>query len=203
MSVAHVKGQAMDAGYGFERDEDPAEEVIIEAPPPVIGGSERRLHVRAYEHWVSLLRGRPFPSIADLDFDAIAEFEPRAVLIDYTGDVTTPRIARIGDTLRDECGAGGIDAVADVPRGSLLSRLTDHYLEIIGTRAPIGFEAEFTNHQGLPTLYRGILMPFSADGETIDHVLGVINWKHALPADMSDALAREMARLGTLHATRH
>ncbi|NNM75539.1 hypothetical protein HJG53_01285 [Sphingomonas sp. ID1715] len=194
----------MDAAYGFERDEDPADEVIIEAPPPVIGGAERRLHVRAYEHWVSLLCGRAFPSIADLDFDALADFEPRSVLIDYTGDVTAPRIARIGATLRDECAVAGIESVADVPRGSLLSRLTDHYLEIIATRAPIGFEAEFTNHQGMPTLYRGILMPFSADGDTIDHVLGVINWKHTLPDDLTDALQREMAKLGGPgNSTRH
>ncbi|HEV2567791.1 hypothetical protein [Sphingomonas sp.] len=194
----------MDAGYGFERDEDPAEEVIIEAPPPVIGGAERRLHVRAYEHWASLLCGRAFPSIDDLDFAAIDEFEARSVLIDYTGDVTAPKIARIGATLRDECGAAaGIKAVSDVPRGSLLSRLTDHYLEIIGTRAPIGFEAEFTNNEGLPTLYRGILMPFSADGETIDHVLGVINWKHAPSPDLNDALQREMAKLAGSSSTRH
>jgi hypothetical protein len=195
----------MDASYGFERDEEPAEEVIIEAPPPVIGGAERRLHVRAFEHWTSLLCGRAFPSIDDLDFDALADFEPRSVLIDYTGDVTVPRIARIGTTLRDECGAAaGITSIADVPRGSLLSRLTDHYLEIIGTRAPIGFEAEFTNHQALPTLYRGILMPFSADGETIDHVLGVINWKHALSPDLNDALQREIAKLGgAKNPTRH
>jgi hypothetical protein len=195
----------MDASYGFERDEEPAEEVIIEAPPPVIGGAERRLHVRAFEHWASLLCGRAFPSIEDLDFDALADFEPRSVLIDYTGDVTVPRIARIGTTLRDECGAAaGITSIDDVPRGSLLSRLTDHYLEIIGTRAPIGFEAEFTNHQGLPTLYRGILMPFSSDGETIDHVLGVINWKHALSPDLTDALQREIAKLGgATNPTRH
>jgi hypothetical protein len=195
----------MDASYGFERDEEPTDDVIIEAPPPVIGGGERRLHVRAFEHWVSLLCGRAFPSIGDLDFDALSDFEPRSVLIDYTGDVTVPRIARIGTTLRDECGAAaGITSIADVPRGSLLSRLTDHYLEIIGTRAPIGFEAEFTNHQGLPTLYRGILMPFSSDGETIDHVLGVINWKHALSPDLTNALQREIARLGGMqNPTRH
>ena len=195
----------MDASYGFERDEEPAEEVIIEAPPPVLGGAERRLHVRAFEHWASLLCGRAFPTIDDLDFGAMSEMEPRSVLIDYTGDITKPRIARIGTTLRDECGASaGVTSIVDVPRGSLLSRLTDHYLEIIATRAPIGFEAEFTNHQGLATLYRGILMPFSADGETIDHVLGVINWKHALSPDLTDALQRQIAKLGGApNPTRH
>jgi hypothetical protein len=61
----------------------------------------------------------------------------------------------------------------------LLSRLTDHYLQIIANRAPVGFEAEFVNQAGETICYRGILMPFSSDGDTIDFLYGVINWKAA------------------------
>lgn len=197
----------MDGSFGFERDDESVEEVSIEAPPPVIGGAERRLHVRAYEQWrrVALLRGRTFPAVEDLDCPELAEFESRAVLLDYRAGVDDPRIVRIGKTLAEESGTGGtIGSVRNVPRGSLLSRLTDHYLEIIGTRAPIGFEAEFTNHQGLPTLYRGILMPLSADGETIDHVLGVINWKHDLSPDLAQQLQRELKAVsGWTSTARH
>ena len=43
-----------------------------QAPPAddvaaAIGTDERRMHVRAYNYWVSLLGGRDFPSIEDLD----------------------------------------------------------------------------------------------------------------------------------------
>lgn len=195
----------MDGSFSFDRDQDAAEEVIIEAPPPVIGGAERRLHVRAFELWASLLCGRPYPSLDDLDAAELAEFEPRSVLLDYRGGVEDPRILRIGATLKAECGvAGELVSVRDVPRGSLLSRLTDHYLEIIGTRAPIGFEAEFTNHQRLPTRYRGILMPFSSDGSSIDHVLGVINWKHDVSPQLQRQLQVELNRLsGWIKPARH
>ena len=44
--------------------------------PPLIGADERRMHVRAYETWLSLLDGRDYPSIADLDSDALGEFGP-------------------------------------------------------------------------------------------------------------------------------
>jgi hypothetical protein len=171
----------------------------------MIGNAERRLHVRAFDHWVSLLHGRAFPSIADLDFDAIGEFEPRSVMLDYRPGQAAPAVTRIGRTLREECNvAETIRSVADVPRGSLLSRLTDHYLEILGVRAPIGFEAEFTNHQGLPTLYRGILMPFSSDGQAIDHVLGVINWKHLAAGPLEDQLRAEIEGLnGWTKPSRH
>ncbi len=65
--------------------------------------------------------------------------------------------------------------ISDVPSRSLLSRLTDHYMQIIANRAPVGFEAEFDNPRGETICYRGILMPFSSDGEQIDFIYGVIN----------------------------
>ncbi|MGH6659799.1 MAG: hypothetical protein ACREBM_09145, partial [Sphingomicrobium sp.] len=71
----------------------------------------------------------------------------------------------------------GIKSIADVPSRSLLSRLTDHYMQIIANRAPVGFEAEFVNQRSESICYRGILMPFSSDGEAIDFIYGVINWK--------------------------
>ena len=51
--------------------------------------------------------------------------------------------------------------ISEVPSRSLLSRLTDHYMQIIANRAPIGFEAEFVNQRSENICYRGILMPFS------------------------------------------
>lgn len=75
-----------------------------------------------------------------------------------------------------------MSAASDVPSRSLLSRLTDHYMQLIANRAPVGFEAEFDNQRGQPICYRGILMPFSSDGDTIDFIYGVINWKRTAAA---------------------
>jgi hypothetical protein len=50
-------------------------------------------------------------------------------------------------------------------------------MQILANRAPVGFEAEFANPRGEALCYRGILMPFSSDGDTIDFIYGVINWK--------------------------
>jgi len=51
-------------------------------------------------------------------------------------------------------------------------------MQIIANRSPVGFEAEFENPAGDSICYRGILMPFSSDGDAIDFIYGVINWKH-------------------------
>ena len=159
-----------------------------------LSGDERRMHVRAYNHWVSLLNGRPYPSIEDLDPDSIADFGGHSVLLDFAGDITDPGIRFLGRALRQECGLdGGITRVAEVPSRSLLSRLTDHYLQIIANRAPIGFEAEFVGTRGRTTMYRGILMPFaSADGEAIDYIYGVINWKEVADPAVQATLAAEL-----------
>jgi len=143
-----------------------------------IGTDERRMHVRAYNYWYSLLDGRDYPSIEDLDPGNIEDFGPNSVLLDFTEGSDNPATPYIGTAVREECGIGDdIKSIADVPSRSLLSRLTDHYMQIIANRAPVGFEAEFVNQRGQTICYRGIMMPFSSDGDTIDFIYGVINWK--------------------------
>jgi len=152
------------------------------APPEdvsmAIGSDERRMHVRAYNHWASLLGGRDYPSIEDLDPASIEDFGPHSVLLDFTNGRDNPATPYIGAAIREECGlSDDIQTISEVPSRSLLSRLTDHYMQIIANRAPIGFEAEFVNQRGESICYRGILMPFSSDDDTIDFIYGVINWK--------------------------
>ncbi|MBV9882427.1 MAG: hypothetical protein JO276_05410 [Sphingomonadaceae bacterium] len=185
----------MDNLRGFEEDIGSAaadDEPSIERPPE-IGVDERRMHVRAYNYWVSLLAGRAYPSIQDVDPHNIEDFGPHSVLLDFSGDPEDPEIAFLGRILRVECGLDStIRRISQVPSRSLLSRLTDHYLQIIANRAPIGFEAEFVGTRGHNTLYRGILMPLSSDGETIDFIYGVINWKEMADADIASALASQV-----------
>src|SRR5262245_8037581 len=136
------------------------------------------MHVRAYNYWCSLLDGRDFPSIEDLEPGDIQDFAPHSVLLDFTEGRDNPSTPYLGAAIREECGIGDdIKSIADVPSRSLLSRLTDHYMQIIANRAPVGFEAEFVNQRSRNICYRGILMPFSSDGDTIDFIYGVINWK--------------------------
>jgi hypothetical protein len=143
-----------------------------------IGTDERRMHVRAYNYWVSQLAGRDFPSIEDLEPGDVLDFAGNSVLLDFTCGRDNPAVPYIGGAIREECGLDeATRTISDVPSRSLLSRLTDHYLQIIANRAPIGFEAEFVNQRDENICYRGILLPFSSDGDTIDFIYGVINWK--------------------------
>ena len=163
-------------------------------PPPGIGQDERRMQVRAYNFWASLLEDRNFPSIEDLDPELQNDFGPNSVLLDFSSGVENPGVTYLGETLAGECGTQGmeIERLSDVPPRSLLSRITDHYLQIIANQAPIGFEAEFQNQRGTTILYRGILLPFSSDDDTIDFIYGVINWKEMADSRAADELLLEM-----------
>lgn len=170
-----------------------APDEAIDERPVAIGGDERRMHVRAYNHWVSLLRGRPYPAIQDLDPENIADFGPNSVLLDFSDGIEDPAIRYLGAALREECGIeGAIARVGEVPSRSLLSRLTDHYLQIIANRAPIGFEAEFVGQRGHQMFYRGILMPFASSPEKIDFIYGVINWKEVVDPALQAQLDAEI-----------
>ena len=169
-----------------------AQDERSESPSPV-GQDERRMQVRAYNHWAGLLAERNFPSIEDLDPEALPDFGPYSVLLDFTAGIEDPAVHYLGARLARECGTDGeIHALSDVPSRSLLSRITDHYMQIIANQAPIGFEAEFVNQRGQTILYRGILLPFSSDDDTIDFIYGVINWKELPDQIDTDELMLEI-----------
>ncbi|WP_407674540.1 PAS domain-containing protein [Parerythrobacter aestuarii] len=180
------------------RDEDyeselEGDEIGREAPPSPVGQDERRMQVRAYNHWASLLQDRNFPSIEDLNPEELPDFGPYSVLLDFTTGIENPAVQYLGDELGEECGTdGSIRTLEDVPSRSLLSRITDHYMQILANQAPIGFEAEFVNQRGATILYRGILLPFSSDDDTIDFIYGVINWKEVADQLTTDELLLEI-----------
>lgn len=177
----------MDSMRGLLAGSHGQDDEAIDAPAAV-GVDERRMQVRAYNYWASLLADRAYPSVEDLDLDR-ADFGPYAVLLDFTQGIDNPGIAFLGERLRDESQIDeNVHYISQIPGRSLLSRLTDHYLQIIANRAPIGFEAEFESDRGVTIMYRGILLPLSSDDDTIDFIMGVINWKEAVPAEQEEEL---------------
>jgi hypothetical protein len=151
------------------------------------------MQVRALNFWTSQLHDKNFPSIEELEPSAIEDFRDYSVLLDFTSGIENPSIDYLGDKLRAECGlSADVTYLDEVPRHSLLSRITEHYLQIIANHAPIGFEAEFVNDRGNVLMYRGILLPYSTDDDTIDFIYGVINWKEIAPADIREPLQIEV-----------
>ena len=190
-----LRGNFGSTGYDAgQEDYDVSEDDTgRDLPPAAIGTDERRMQVRAYNHWAGLLQDRNFPSIEDLEPENLSDFGPYSVLLDFTSGIEDPAILHLGQELASECGTDvEIQQLSDVPSRSLLSRITDHYMQILANQAPIGFEAEFVNQRGATILYRGILLPYSSDGETIDFILGAINWKEMADQATTDELLLDL-----------
>ncbi len=169
-----------------------ADDAVMDAKHS-FGTDERRMHVRAYNFWAALLGENNFPSIEDLNPAEIDDFGSQSVLLDFTAGLENPAIQYLGEALAEECGIDqDIGYISQVPARSLLSRITDHYMQIIANQAPIGFEAEFVNQRGATIMYRGILLPFSSDDDTIDFICGVINWKEMADQATTDELMHEV-----------
>lgn len=162
---------------------DDAAEITDKEEPAL---DERRLQVRVYDFWRDLLGPERFPSIEDLDPAKQEDFAPYSVLIDYTAGIDNPAVAYVGDALAEECAVDReTTRINDIPRDTVLGRIASQSAQVFGNEAPVGFEAEFTDRNGVDVPYRGILLPFSSDNETIDFIYGVVNWKDSSSASVS------------------
>lgn len=175
---------------------DPA----YDAPPRFRDADERRLHARAYNLWATLQRGRAFPSPADLDLTELGGFAPNSVLLAITlgGGASADGGAELrflGPRLREQAGLGESVPADALPPGSLAARLVARVPEVLAARAPVGFADEYATSRGSELLCRGILMPLSSDGETIDMIHGVVNWKQVVAPELARQLAAEIGDL--------
>src|SRR3954451_15597487 len=112
----------MDSYREHPSDFDPSQSEAAQSANDVaaaMGTDERRMHVRAYNNWVSLLDGRDFPSIEDLEPSAVEDFASNSVLLDFTCGRDNPAIPYIGADIREECGlADDARTISDVPSRS-------------------------------------------------------------------------------------
>jgi hypothetical protein len=137
--------------------------------------AERRTHLKAYQIWSELNRSGALPDASEILAHPAFSFADHVVVIEIDPSCTG-RIIALGSALA----APGMRLplpLAEVPGRSLLSRLTDHVLEPIANRTPVGFEAEFVDEHGQEVSYRAIAMPCAEDGIHVDIVLGVISYK--------------------------
>jgi len=141
-------------------------------------GPEKRITFQLFHLWDKLAGARDMPQLKDLNPDDIAPFKENMTLIDLRDPTREPMLQVVGNDLEQDLDEElSNKPISDIPRRTMLSRVTDHYLECIANRAPISFEAEFVNKERKKALYRGILLPFSDDGSHINFVLGAVRWK--------------------------
>lgn len=140
-------------------------------------GPEKRITFQLYNYWFGLAEGGGIPSLKALSPEDIVDYKNNMVLIDLRDPDNEPTLQVVGQLLKEDLDEDlALKSTSDIPRRTLLSRITDHYMEVLGNKSPISFDAEFNNKDREKILYRGILLPFSDDGENINFILGAIRW---------------------------
>lgn len=143
--------------------------------PLEFAGHEKRITFQLYQYWFALTGDRELPPLKDLNPADIAPYKDTMVLIDLRNPTIEPVLQVVGQSLTADIETGlSLKSISDIPRKSLLSRITDHYLEVLANRTPISFDAEYENKAEERILYRGIMLPFSDDGSAINFILGAI-----------------------------
>ena len=156
-------------------DQDHGDQALVaEASQEV--AAERRLHMQAYNFWLDSHREEGLPDAADLMTHPECAFADNCILIEVGDDDAPAQLVTIGGNLPDD-GLSLPVAVDEVDGRSLISRVSEHVMQPVANRAPVGFEADFRDQNDNRLSYRAIALPCATDGVTIDSVLGVISFK--------------------------
>jgi hypothetical protein len=154
--------------------------------------AEQRMNFRLMGYWAALRGDEPFARIAEFNVEAVPGFGQHAFMLDLHDDPEDPLIRFVGQKLAADCGKNmsGL-RLSTVPEDSLLSRVAGHFREVLTKREPCEFADEYPGPAKNLILYRGVMLPFTRDGQSIDYIVGAITSKainDAFPAMEESAL---------------
>ena len=141
---------------------------------------EQRMSRRLWEYWKTLRGGRQFPSRAEFAVETVADLGQYGVTLELVNQESRPVFRFVGKALTQECGQDLTGrSLADAPADSVLAWVVTNYANVAEQQAPIGFEDESVDGNA-STKLRGILLPFSENGEQVDFIVGAVTFKKML-----------------------
>ena len=158
---------------------------------------ERRIHNQARALWESVRNGHDVPLLSSFSIAKANAISAHGFLLDVTFK-GNPLVLIAGDVLWEEAGLAPVPtSLAKISARSLLGQFADRWREAVLTREPMTSEYEFTTPEMYKVLCRGVLLPLSTDGSTIDHVYGVVSWKSKKIDSGQEAPAAKGRPIGT------
>lgn len=153
----------------------------------VIGDpDDQRLVARLLNYWAELCGDRQYPELQDFNVSEVREFQSNFFVLAIADPIYDSRFRYVGDALSSDAGCDLKNkSIGVAPVGSLVARLASEFGPLLARKAPLGFEGEFIGQDGATKQYRGLLLPFSSNGEVIDHVVGAISSTQRIAAPVS------------------
>lgn len=142
-----------------------------------VAASERRLHNRAKFLWQAACHGQRLPKPDAFDVRQMGEISEHSFLLELRTK-EAPLVVRAGDVLCEEAKLDSVPiSLAVIPTTSLLWQFGSRWMQALQARQPLTSEYEFTTEERYKVSCRGILLPMATDGDNIDYIYGVVNWK--------------------------
>lgn len=135
---------------------------------------ERRLVLRLLDYWRQMAGDCDWPQPETVDPQAIPDMWTFCFMID--DPKRAPRLSFVGDYHKEMYGGDPTGlAFHEVKKDTLLGRSLSYLGDVLAKGVPVTYGNQFVDVQGRGLLYRSILLPLSADGKTINVVLGGAN----------------------------
>ena len=151
---------------------------ILEAETLAQDPAEERITQRLRDYWNTLRGGRQFPSRANFRMEAVTGLGPHAFALDLAHGADDPVFRFIGKALADDCGKDfTLKPLSAVPPHTLLAVVARRYTDVVDRKTPVEFAEEHVGADGSTALFRGTMLPFSEDGQTLDFIVGAITYK--------------------------
>lgn len=137
--------------------------------------AERRLNRRVYSYWEAKRTAARFPAPTDIKAAELAEDWPFCFVLDIGAGF--PKFDFLGAELAKFSGV--FLSGRNEWTSTVLDKATGQVGKVIESGGPVFCDDELTLFDGKRLLFRSVLLPLSADGTRITHLLGAANGKFA------------------------
>lgn len=136
--------------------------------------------------WQRLCAGRRYPSRQDITLRTLGRLAPHTVLIKVLDGGRDYEYRIVGDVPVSTTGHNFQGKRLSDPEVNKIMHKThcrEQYLSVLGSGEAHVFKAWMHNHRhsNLPSYTEAVFMPLSDDGETIDHLFGIIVFTEEKP----------------------
>jgi len=139
--------------------------------------AERRRTRRLWYFWAQRRRNRRLPAFSEFDPHRLPVAWSACFVLSVARDSKTPVFDYIGPELAGPLGEDFLGRPASAaPQNTLLGAAVHNLDSLFARREPIIAEGRIADAKGGTILYRSIVLPFGADGETVDRVLGAVTF---------------------------
>ena len=137
---------------------------------------ERRLIYRVLRHWTEMAIAQRYPTMDNIDPWLIGDDWANCTMLKLSGDKERSTFVVVGKNLVPPGLSLDGASIARCPRETVLADLVKHLDACAADGAPVIIDGS-AEHLGATVQYRGILLPLSSNGQSVDAIFSAANFR--------------------------